>query len=105
MSYKHPSWRRLSDLIGEISTKYDGQYYDKEDGLQWMDPGQLLCRIVYGKGWPFSGKFREDNDSEVCPNYLIEKGEAVLRDGLPDYIQFVPSTPAPLASRKEGEAK
>ncbi len=86
---RHPSWEVFSNLLSEFARKYGGSIYDREAGRSW-DPGQFVCRLVYGPNWNSDPTFKADDmlaDEEPVPRNAIELLRDVIANGLPEWTK------------------
>ena len=63
---RHYMWERMDDAISLVADRYTGCVFDTDAGKTW-DPGQAICREIYGPGWSDDAQFKKDDqlpDSE-----------------------------------------
>ena|SRR5690554_740497 len=77
MGYRvlHPSWQRAVDSLDDVVRALGGCIRDKDTG-KLLDPGQAVCREMFGPDWMRSAAFHAFDTAEVCgPEFF----EAVTR--------------------------
>lgn len=61
----HPSWQRAIDSLDAVIRALGGSIRDKETG-KTLDPGQAVCRELFGPDWMRSEAFAAFDNAEVC---------------------------------------
>lgn len=84
---RHYMWDRMSDAIDLVVGRYGGSIYDGEAGKSW-DPGQAICREIYGVGWNTDPSFLESNQlpSDQFPEEALEPVKRVVEER--GYLQW-----------------
>lgn len=60
----HPSWQRAVDSLDAVVEALGGSICDKSG--KTYDPGQAVCREMFGPNWMLSDEFAAFDAAETC---------------------------------------
>lgn len=80
----HPSWQRAVDSLDDVVASLGGSIKDKSG--KSYDPGQAVCREMFGPDWMASEEFaRFDNADECGQEFFDAVGRLARKE--PEWLE------------------